>query len=90
MFIRRTTVLQGRPITPETLEELTNRLYESLLQEASVNFVSPFETIRSTIEDLFQNDLRVKRNINLANVMKRFFQHHVRKLLNILFNDRTC
>ncbi|CAF0752785.1 unnamed protein product [Adineta steineri] len=65
------TVLQGRPITPETLEELVNKLYESLLEEASVNF----------------NELRVKPNINLANVMKRFFQHHVRKLLHILFDD---
>jgi len=36
----QTTVLQGRSITPETLDELTNKLYESLLQEASINFVS--------------------------------------------------
>ncbi|CAF0890660.1 unnamed protein product [Adineta ricciae] len=67
----RNVVLQGRPITEDTLEELTNKLYESLLQEASINF----------------NELRVKPNVNIANVMKRFFHHHVRKLLNILFND---
>ncbi|CAF1162054.1 unnamed protein product [Rotaria sordida] len=65
------TLLQGRPITPETLEELTDRLYESLLQEAAVNF----------------NELRVKSNINIANVMKRFFRHHALKLLHILFDD---
>ncbi|CAF1403986.1 unnamed protein product [Rotaria magnacalcarata] len=65
------TVLQGRPITPETLDELADKLYESLLQEAAVNF----------------NDLRVKPNINVANVMKRFFLHHARKLLHILFDD---
>jgi hypothetical protein len=37
--LNRTTVLQGRPITPEILNELADKLYESLLQEASVNFV---------------------------------------------------
>ncbi|UJR37992.1 hypothetical protein I4U23_030674 [Adineta vaga] len=67
----QTVVLRGRPITEETLEELTNSLYESLLQEASINF----------------NELRVRPNINIANVMKRFFHHHARKLLHILFND---
>lgn len=36
----RNTVLQGRAITPQTLEEIADKLYESLLQEASVNFVS--------------------------------------------------
>lgn len=65
------TVLQGRSITEATLEELTNRIYDSLLQEASVNF----------------SDVRVKSNINLSNVMKRFFHHHIRRLLHILFND---
>ncbi len=39
-FYNRNTVLQRRPITPETLNELADKLYESLLQEASVNFVS--------------------------------------------------
>ncbi len=41
-FSNRNTVLQGRPISPETLEELVAKLYESLLQEASINFVSRF------------------------------------------------
>ena len=39
VFDFRTTVLRGRAITPETLEELGQRLYDSLLQEASINFV---------------------------------------------------
>ncbi|CAF2492678.1 unnamed protein product [Rotaria sp. Silwood2] len=65
------TILQRRPITPETLEEIVDKLYESLLQEAAVNF----------------NELRVKPNINIANIMKRFFRHHARKLLRILFDD---
>jgi len=39
-FYNSNTVLQGRPITPETLNELADKLYESLLQEASINFVS--------------------------------------------------
>jgi hypothetical protein len=38
--LNRNNVLQGRPITPEAIEELADKLYESLLQEASVNFVS--------------------------------------------------
>ena len=88
-FIYRNTVLQGRPITPQTLEELADKLYESLLQEASVNFVSFFLfEILIKSNDFSQNELRVKPNINLSNVMKRFFRHHALKLLHILFDDR--
>lgn len=84
----RNTVLHGRAITPQTLEEIADRLYESLLQEASVNFVSFFSEYSSNPINSFQNELRVKPNINLANVMRRFFRYHALKLLHILYDDR--
>ncbi|CAF4346272.1 unnamed protein product [Didymodactylos carnosus] len=65
------TLLQGRPITPETIDELCAQLYQSLIQEASIDF----------------NELPVKPHINLKNVMKRFFMHHGRAILNIIFHD---
>lgn len=53
MTFGRTTLLRGRPVTPETLDEVTDRLYESLLREASVNFVSLHRRWTSTTVVLF-------------------------------------
>ncbi|CAF0981590.1 unnamed protein product [Didymodactylos carnosus] len=62
-------VLHGRPITPMTIDELCEKLYQPFIQETSLN------------------ELRLKPNINLENVMKRFFMHHGRLILNTIFHD---
>ncbi len=56
-------MLQGRPVTPEALEEISDRLYESFLQEAAINFVS-FSLLGHRILNDRALDSRTKSELN--------------------------